>query len=62
MSGNVKTTESKDGRMGRMQKDDERAREIAYTIRTKDMGQEEIVKLLVKLIEDVREETALAYW
>lgn len=46
--------------MGRMQKDDERAREIAYTIRTKDMGQEEIVKLLVKLIEDVREETALA--
>lgn len=37
--------------------DEERAREIAYDARVKGLPQEEVVKLIVALIEEVRHET-----
>ena len=41
--------------------DEERAREIAYDARVKGLSQEEIVKLIVALIEEVRYETFKQY-
>jgi hypothetical protein len=48
--------------MAKQQKtDEERAREIAYDARVKELPQEEVVKLIVALIEDVRHETFKQY-